>query len=276
MDQDVNAPAVSVIMPVYNAGPYLQRAIASILEQGFRDLELIVIDDGSSDGSAMVIASFTDPRLRSFTQENQGIVATLNRGIELARGRYIARMDADDESLPDRLEQQITIMEAEPGIAVLSSFVDLVDEQGRPAGTWATDRATPDERTIRAILPRTNCIAHPAVVIRRSSLGEMRYAPRQQGAEDWDLWLRMASRGLRIGKVGRPLLRYRVHGASIMGGQKKAVSLRRRLIATRHRFLVGELAHGRLNRFLLSVWMAQLRNIAGLLTAPLRSAPSQP
>lgn len=259
------APAVSVILPVHNAGPYLHRAIASILEQSFRELELIVIDDGSTDGSGAVIASFTDPRIRAFVQPNQGIVATLNRGIELARGRYIARMDADDESLPDRLAMQVAMLDADPGIAVAATFVDLIDPEGRPAGQWASDRAAPDEASIRALLPRTNCIAHPSVMIRRSALGRMRYEPKQQGMEDWDLWLRMAARGLRIAKLPEALVRYRVHGASIMSDQKRAVPLRRRLLAARHRFILHELAGGRLSRFLLSAWVAQLRNLGGLL-----------
>jgi len=277
MDQDMSAaPAVSVIMPVHNAGPYLKGSIASILGQTFTDLELVIIDDGSTDGSGAVIASFTDPRIRAFSQTNQGIVDTLNRGIELARGRYIARMDADDESLSARLEKQIAKLEADPNIAVLSSFVDLVDERGDDAGTWETDRATPDERTIRAMLPRTNCIAHPAVVIRRSALGTMRYEPKQQGMEDWDLWLRMVARGLRIAKVPEALVRYRVHGTSIMSGQKRTLSLRRRLLAARRRFLLHELAGGRLNQFFLRVLAAQVRNIAGLLFAPEAGNPTKP
>ncbi len=112
-------PKVTVLMPVYNAEKYLKTAIESILKQTFSDFELLIINDGSTDGSEEIIRSFNDKRIRLFNNEqNLGIIKTLNKGLNLAKGEYIIRMDADDISLPDRLELQVKYMEENPGIGI--------------------------------------------------------------------------------------------------------------------------------------------------------------
>lgn len=271
-------PTVTVLIPAYNAARYIAEAVHSVLQQTFADLELLVIDDGSTDDTPAIMAGITDPRVRYVRHvQNRGLVAVLNEGLDTATGTYIARMDADDVMHRDRLEKQVRFMEAHPAIAAVASFVELINADGEVTGPWDTDRETPDEVSIRAMLPRTNCIAHPSVTIRRSLLGDMRYAPDQHGAEDWDLWMRMLARGLRIAKIPEPLLSYRMHPSSVMAGAKRKVPLEVRLLRTRRRFIAGEWGHGRVSRFHVAVLKAQARTwtrhwISNILPAFARNA----
>jgi glycosyltransferase involved in cell wall biosynthesis len=266
MSMHIDRPLVTVLLPVYNARPYLAETLASIFTQTYTHFELLAIDDGSTDGSADLLRAVTDPRLRVMEHgSNQGLIATLNEGLALARGNYIARMDSDDVMHPERLQRQVENLELHPDIGVLATFVDLVNADGETTGMWDIDRATADEASISAMLPRTNCIAHPSVMIRRSALGEMRYDPRQQGAEDWDLWLRMLARGALFAKLPEALLKYRIHPTSIMGGQKQQVPYERRLLSTRRRFMIDELRHGKFGAVLGAVLHAQLRTWARYL-----------
>lgn len=258
-----HTPAVSVIMPVHNAAPFLREAITSILGQTFTDFELIIVNDGSTDGSGAIIDSFSDARIRAFHQANQGISAALNAGIEQAHAPLIARMDADDVSLPERLARQVDFLRTHPNVAVVASFVDFLNVDGEVTGVWDTDRAAHDEASIDGLLPRTNCIAHPTVMLRREALGALRYDPRQHGAEDWDLWLRLRSRGHRIAKIPEALVRYRMHPSSIMGGLKRKAPVERRLLRARTRTLLAEWGRGRFSSFQLAIIAAQVRNLVG-------------
>jgi glycosyltransferase involved in cell wall biosynthesis len=268
-------PTVSVVMPTYNAGRFLSEAVRSVLAQTFTDLELLVIDDGSTDDTPAVMAAFTDPRIRYVRHErNRGLVAVLNEGLDRAQGRYIARMDADDRMRNDRLLLQVTFLEAHPEITLVASYVDLIDTDGERTGVWDTDRATATEASIRAMMPRTNCIAHSTVMIRRSHLGTLRYAGRH---EDWDLWLRLLSRGKRLAKIPEALVELRVHASSYMGGLKHAVPLERRLMRSRAFFLRREWSRGRFRALhgavlyaQLRTWMRYLRN--NVVTPLLRDA----
>jgi glycosyltransferase involved in cell wall biosynthesis len=263
MAEAMNSPKVTVLLPVYNAATFLSATLNSILAQSFTDFELLAIDDASSDDSRAILRAVNDPRIRLVEHAvNQGLIATLNEGIELARGEFIARMDNDDVMHPDRLAVQVEAMEKDKGLTVLASWVRTINADGTVVGEWDIDRSTPDEASIHAMLPRTNCIAHPSVMLRKSALGDMRYDPRQPGTEDWDLWLRLRARGHRISKIPRVLLDYRIHPGSIMGGQKQTVSYERRLLTTRHRYLMGELGRTTLNRSHLPVLKAQLRTLA--------------
>src|SRR5215467_13939630 len=164
-----SSPAISVLMPVYNAGRFLAPAVESVLAQTFPDFELIAIDDGSGDASAEVLAQFAarDGRIRVFGQENRGIVATLNRALELARAPLIARMDADDLSRPDRLAKQVGYLEGHPEVAVLSGAMDVINE----SGTYLrTDVFPSAPSAIRDELPNRCCICHPAVMARADVL----------------------------------------------------------------------------------------------------------
>ncbi|MEO8068477.1 MAG: glycosyltransferase [Flavobacteriales bacterium] len=256
-------PSITVVMPVYNAAAYLRSAIDSVLAQTCGDFELLLIDDGSTDGSAGVITSFNDPRIRLIVhKQNQGLVASLNEGIADAYGTCIARMDADDLMHPQRLEKQLHFMQANPGVDIVATFVDVLNADGEATGVWDTDRASVSEEEIRRTMPRTNCIAHPTVMMRASALANTRYRPEQVGSEDWDLWLRLLSQGHRIAKIPEALLKYRMHASSIMGGTKASVPLERRLLATRGRYLARAWWRPTAVAFNARVLHAQLRTVA--------------
>lgn len=259
-------PLVTVLMPVHNACAYLQQTIDSIRAQTLADHEVIAIDDGSTDGSAAILQAHAGPRFRIIRHAaNQGLVASLNEGLAEARGRYIARMDADDLMHPERLERQAAWMDGHPEIAVLATRIGLINADGEPCGTWDTDQRAVTEADIADLLPRTNCIAHPTVMLRRDALGGLRYDDRQRGAEDWDLWLRLMARGARIAKLPEQLVQYRVHASSVMAQSKREVPLEMRLMAVRHRFLTGELSRGRFGRLHAAVATAQIRTLGRYL-----------
>ena len=209
-----STPAISVLMPVRDAGRFLGPALDSILAQTFADFELIAIDDGSRDDSARVLAAFAarDPRIRVYTQENRGIVAALNRALELAHAPLVARADADDLSRPDRFAKQIAHLRRHPDVAVVSGAMDVIDESGRHLRTDVFP--TLPEAIARELLHRC-CVCHPAVMARTEAFRSVGgYRRSAQFAEDYDLWLRIAEAG-RIGNLPDVLLSYRVHAATI-------------------------------------------------------------
>jgi len=197
-------------MSVLNGERFVAEAVESILNQTFRDFEFIIINDGSTDGTDSILGSYerTAPGLRVYRQENRGLSESLNRGCGLAGGKYIARMDADDIALKDRLMQQIAFMEKHAGVGVLGSAVELVDEMGR---RLRTERYPLDHTGIMSALAYRSPFTHPAVVIRKDvfvSVGG--YRSVFVGAEDYDLWLRMAER-CELGNLKAVLLKYRLH-----------------------------------------------------------------
>ncbi|WP_276199199.1 glycosyltransferase [Chelatococcus sp. XZ-Ab1] len=211
----MTAPALSVLLPVYNGERYLAKAIESILAQTFADFEFIIVNDGSRDGSGAIIDGYAahDARIRVFHQDNRGLVDTLNRGIALARAPLIARMDADDISLPRRFELQVSRFENRPDLAVVGGFIVLIDDAGTPIrrGDYPTGGAE-----LLRLLEFDSPLAHPAVVMRRdvvSSLGG--YRPQYKHAEDYDLWLRVHDAGYALENVAVPVLHYRQHAEKV-------------------------------------------------------------
>lgn len=258
-----NPPLVTVILPVHNAAAFVRSAIESILQQTFPGFELLIINDGSTDHSAEVIAAIKDPRIVYINNErNIGLIASLNKGIQLAKGKYIARMDADDLSLRERLQQQVAKMESDPGIAVLASFVDFINADGEVTGSWNTDRQAVSENEIRALMMKTNCIAHPSVMIRSEIARNYLYSEKQKGAEDWDLWMRVLADGKRIAKLPEVLLHYRIHPASITAGDKKQLPLEKRLMRVKRKFLLGQTAKLKFNSFYFGVKISAWKNLA--------------
>lgn len=239
-------PTVSIVMPVYNSSDYLEEAITSMLKQTYTDFECIVINDGSTDDSDAVVRSFRDPRLRYLQNDgNKGLVYTLNRGIDEARGKYIARMDGDDISLPERLDEQVAYLENHPQVDVVASVVKLIDPHGNPTGYWKEDRDNVSESAIREMLPVNNCIAHPSVLARTELLRSFRYLHSQAQAEDYDLWLRLLSAGKTIHKLEKPLLLHRIRPGSFTRQRQKNVFFK--LAETKLRFALSELRSGRRN-----------------------------
>ncbi|MEA2336097.1 MAG: hypothetical protein QOE82_104 [Thermoanaerobaculia bacterium] len=208
-------PPLTVLMSVHNGEAYLREAIDSILCQTFRDFELLVIDDASTDGTASILASYADPRLRVVRNEsNRGLTASLNIGLRLARGELIARHDADDRSHPSRFALQIDFLNANPNVAVLgSAYRNFTGDGGRPT------RIHPVCTTMLGIrwqLLFGSPLAHSSVMFRRSViLDELGgYDETFAASQDFDLWSR-ASRKHVLANLREPLVELRVHPASI-------------------------------------------------------------
>jgi glycosyltransferase involved in cell wall biosynthesis len=216
-------PEISVVMPVYNAAAYLEEAVRSILGQTFRDFEFIIINDGSTDATASILKRYAglDSRIRLYHQENQGMMSALNRGCQLARGQYIARMDADDVSLPQRLQRQLEYLEGHPEIGIVGTWIFNIDESGSVRGTWCPP-------TNPKLLKWTNffgvCVSHSTVLMRRQVIEKLGfYRPDAVHAEDVDLWLR-ASSITEFGNVPEVLGKYRVWTGST---HQRGLQLRR-------------------------------------------------
>ncbi|WP_423414977.1 glycosyltransferase [Hyphomicrobium sp. B1] len=206
---------VSVVMPVYNGARYLDAAIDSILRQTFSDFELLIIDDGSTDGSYERLLEWQrrDERTRLIGRPHRGIVACLNEGLAAAQGAIILRMDADDVSFPQRLERQVAFLKDNPGIAVVGSAIRFIDIDGNPLSTAAYP-TTPDEAMVA--LDRGNApVAHPAIAMRRdAALAVGGYRPLFDFAEDFDLWLRLVEHH-QISNLPDVLLEFRVHDKNV-------------------------------------------------------------
>ena len=205
-------PRITVLMPVYNAEKYLRSAIDSILAQTYRDFELLIIDDGSTDGSRDIVAGYADSRIRRVENgQNRGLIATLNRGLDLARGEYIARMDADDVSLPERFERQVDFLEAHPEIGACGTWFEKVTERG------STTLRMPDSPgLIRLFLLFDNPFLHSSMMLRRRLLEEhgLRFDPAYPHSEDFDLWVRCSAL-TELVNLPEVLVRYHDHPANI-------------------------------------------------------------
>jgi glycosyltransferase involved in cell wall biosynthesis len=195
-------------MTAYDAEATLVESVESVLAQTVPDLELIVVDDGSRDGTAGILARQADPRVRVLTQENTGIAGALNAGITAARGRFIARMDADDRSLPTRLEAQLDAFAREPELALVGTSFFSIDAAGRRLDLVPTLLANDELR--RDLFVRCP-FGHGSVVVRREALIDAgQYDSSAVPAEDYDLWRRLMTRH-RVANVPEALYEYRVH-----------------------------------------------------------------
>jgi glycosyltransferase involved in cell wall biosynthesis len=199
----MSAPAVSVLMGVRNGAPWVGDAVRSVLEQTLADLELIVIDDGSTDATAALLDAVRDPRLRVEHEPPRGLTPSLNRALRLARAPLLARLDADDLALPERLARQRAFLDAHPDTGLLGTGAREVDARDheirvvRPPG---------EDAAIRQALIRRNPFVHSSVMMRRSAVDQAGgYDERFPVAQDYDLWMRM-SRITRLGNLAAPLV----------------------------------------------------------------------
>lgn len=208
------APKVTVLLPVHNGERFIEAAVGSVLTQTFADFELLVIDDGSTDRTPELLRSFTDPRLRiEKNPENLRLIRSLNRGLELARGEYIARMDADDICFPERLEKQVAFLDANREIGVVGSEIVIFENDHTQGYRHAPIPLTTEQ--IRWELLRISCLYHPTVMIRHSVFETVApYNPEYAHCEDYELWLRV-SRAHGLANLPFPLLYYRRHASSI-------------------------------------------------------------
>jgi glycosyltransferase involved in cell wall biosynthesis len=212
----VDQPRVSVLLPVYNGELYLRDAVESILTQTYQPFELIVIDDGSIDNSAAILTEYqqTDKRVQLYHHtENQGLAATLNHGLLLARGDFLARMDADDLSLPERLAQQVDALDADPALVIVGSAYELIGVKGE---FLRIDRYPAHDTSIRWQMLFHNSFAHSSVFVRMDALrtNNLTYDAQMLHAEDYDLWSRLLGYG-KGANFKSPLIKHRHHPAQI-------------------------------------------------------------
>lgn len=204
-------PTISVLMSVFNGEDYLQQALDSVLLQSFSDFELIIVDDGSTDGTNRILRACRDSRLKVISSEsNMGLVDALNLSLQSARGRYVARMDADDISYPDRFARQVAEFQRVPDLVLLGSAFDYIDKNGVVFGKVVFST---DDQTIRqALRSEGNQFCHTSVMIRTDALRSMHGYRKLAGryAQDYDLWLRLAEVG-QIANIADALVGYRCH-----------------------------------------------------------------
>lgn len=202
-----DAPKVTVLMPVYNGEKYVKEAMDSILNQTFSDFEFLVIDDGSTDQTFDIVDSYKDERIRTVRwSQNMGLVHSLNCGIEMARGEYIARMDCDDISMPDRLKKQVVFMDRHAEVGICGTWVRFFPKEH----SFVWKLPIKHERIVSRLLFDA-AIAHPSVIIRKEVLlrHNLRYKSEFKHAEDYDLWVR-AGQCTRLANIPRIMLCYRI------------------------------------------------------------------
>lgn len=203
---------VSILMPVYNASAYLQEAIESIINQTFTDWELIIINDGSTDKSAEICKYFNDTRIRYFEhKENCKLIATLNEGIDLCKGQYIARMDADDISMPKRLEKQLAFLENNPDYILVGTNAYVIDQHEKIIGKIINPESN---NFLQVSLLFTTPFVHPSIMIRTHILKQNKYSTQYIHSEDQELWMRIACLG-KIANLKSMLFKYRIHNTNV-------------------------------------------------------------
>lgn len=200
-------PKVSVVLPVYNSEKTIKQTLESILGQSLGDFELIVINDGSTDSGKEIIQSFSDSRIRLLDNDsNRGLIFSLNRGLDAARGKYIARMDSDDIMQPDRLFKQFEFMEKHPDIDICGCACEIINDDNQPLGKllyWLKNDS------IRADLMFNSPLAHPTYFIRSEAIAGYRYNPDFKYCEDYELLSRFLLDGHKAANLPGKLLRYR-------------------------------------------------------------------
>ena len=209
-------PFISVILPVYNAELYLKEAIDSILNQTFGDFELLIYNDGSSDQSDAIITSYSDPRIvHTIYEQNIGLIQVLNNGLSESKGKYIARMDADDISLPNRFEEQLKFLEKHPDHGICGTQVKLIGSEGM------LNKPCEDE-SLRWWIFKGSPLAHPSIMLRTSVIRDCNLSFNHEAyvVEDFELWWRMAFH-TKMANLNQVLLHYRIHDQQVSSAKKE-------------------------------------------------------
>jgi len=203
-------PLVTVLMTVYNGEPYLEKAIRSILDQSFQDFEFLIIDNASTDGSRAVVSSFKDPRIQHISNPmNLGPPRALNQGLRLAVGEYVARMDADDVALPDRLARQVDFMQCNPLCAALGTQATFIDHADRKI---YTPRQPVNDHGILWKMMFTSPLVHSSVMMRKTMVLDVGgYDERLRHGADYELWSTLVRNGYHIANVDEQHMLLRVH-----------------------------------------------------------------
>lgn len=201
---------ISVIMPVYNCELYICEAVGSILNQTFSNFEFLIIDDASTDKTVEIIQKYNDSRIQLIIKpQNTGLSNSLNYGLSIARGKYIARMDGDDISLPERFEKQVAFLEDNPDVVVCGTIFSIF-------GSDKIVKYPENHEKIKFRLLIENCVVHPSVMIRKQVLDEYSiiYDISKEPAEDYDLWIKLISKG-KFYNIQEALLKYRFHDSQV-------------------------------------------------------------
>lgn len=215
-------PKISVIMSVRNAQKYLTKAIESILSQTYENFEFIIIDDDSTDKSLQILEEYAlkDKRIKILTQANKGMIVALNKGLEIASGDYVARMDADDISLPERFEKQTQYLEKHSECVAVGCKILLIDRSDMPIMHFHYKQSH-EEIDGHHMSGQGSAISHPAAMIRKKTLLEIGgYKPEFEAAEDIDLFLRLAEIG-KLANLPNLLFKYRMHMKSVGHAKRK-------------------------------------------------------
>ena len=209
-------PIISVVMSVYNGEKYLSEAIESVLNQTYKDFEFIIVNDGSTDNSLEIIKEYQnqDERIVLISRENKGLVASLNEGIEKAKGKYIARMDADDICLATRFEEQIEYMEKNK-LDLCGSWIETFDEKNI-LNVWKYPET---HRDIKFRSFFGSSFAHPSVIIKKIVFDKLKY--ENETAEDYRLWCDILANGYKVGNIQKVLLKYRLHNNQLTQTKSK-------------------------------------------------------
>lgn len=231
MDTSLNTtPKITVILPVYNCELYIQTAVESILNQTFTDFELLIIDDASTDATVAILKKFDDSRIQLIQKPvNLGYTHSLNYGLKLTKGDYIARMDADDISYPERFDQQIAYLETHPEVVVCGTTYKIVGNAKRIT-------LPESHQSIKIGLLSGNCICHPSVMIRKKVLDDFsfQYDTSKEPTEDYDLWVRLLSLG-KLHNIQEVLMEYRVYSNQV--SRKRAKEQKKNDITTKFKLL---------------------------------------
>ncbi|TRX34835.1 glycosyltransferase [Flavobacterium sp. ZT3R18] len=206
----LSSPKITVLMPVYNCELYIQEAVDSVLNQTFTDFEFLIIDDASTDATVAIIKKYNDPRIQLIQKpENSGYTNSLNHGLSIAKGEYIARMDGDDISLPERFAKQVAFLDANQDVVLCGTFYSII-------GTEKGITVPENFEDIKLALLRKCCFGHPTVMIRKKSLDKLVviYDVSKEPAEDYDLWIRLLAIG-KLHNLQEVLLNYRVHDSQV-------------------------------------------------------------
>ena len=205
---DEQIALVSILLPVYNGETYLAESLDSVLAQTYQNWELVIINDGSTDGTESLISKYQDKRIRYLPNDgNKGIIFSLNRGLRESNGAYIARLDADDIALPHRLEKQVRFLSENPDYAMCGSYFQTIDSNGR---FLKNVRFPANNRDAQSYLLLHNCFCHSAIMMRTSIAKELKYDEKFQVCEDYDLWYRISRSG-KILNLPEFTTLYRVH-----------------------------------------------------------------
>lgn len=208
---------VSVVMPLYNCEEYVKDAVDSILNQSFRDFELIIIDDNSQDDTFSIVEQFKDQRIKKYkTEKNVGAAGAINKGLEVCSGELIAVMHGDDIALSNRLELQVNFFTKEPKVDILGTQCKLISS----AGSLLNKKPSSFPTTIDLVkysLLFDNVLCHPTVMFRRKIIDEyqLKYNPKYRSVEDYDFWTQSALKGAGIANLNEVCLYYRIHDSQV-------------------------------------------------------------